>query len=284
MTKNTQQVHKVAVKVVALKAILFFVTFLCVQSLFSQGYKIPETPKFQTSVYDYINLLSSSQKSSLENKLIKYADTTSTQVVVAIINSTEGEEIGYLATNWAHKWGIGGSEKKDNGVFVLLAKNDRKITIRTGYGTEHLLSDYVSRQIIEYDIIPYFKNGDYYGGLDSGTDAIFKVMNGEYKGSRKQTKDGDGGFGFIIFIIILLVFFIIISSGNRGGRGGGRRNYRRSDSVKDLLDVIILSNAGRGGFGGGSFGGGSSGGFGGGGFGGGFGGGGFGGGGATGGW
>ncbi|CAM1363334.1 conserved hypothetical protein [Tenacibaculum sediminilitoris] len=261
--------------------LILFLGFIS-QCLFSQGFEIPETPKFQTSVYDYINLLSPNQKANLENKLIKYSDTTSTQVVVAIISSTEGEEIGYLATNWAHKWGIGGSKEKDNGVFMLLAKDDRKVTIRTGYGTEHLLTDYVSRQIIEYDIIPYFKQGDYYAGLNSGVDAVFKVMSGEYKGSRKQSKKTD--FSFIIFIIILVVFFIIISSGSRGNRGGGR-GYRKSDVARGILETIILSNAGRGGFGGGSFGGGSSGGFGsGGGFGGGFGGGGFGGGGATGGW
>ncbi|MDX8553852.1 TPM domain-containing protein [Tenacibaculum sp. 1B UA] len=282
MIKNITSLYKRTSKLQNVKVVLFFIAFLCGHTLFSQGFEIPETPKEQTSVYDYVNLLSPSQKASLENKLIKYSDTTSTQVVVAIISSTQGEEIGYLATNWAHEWGIG-QEKEDNGVFMLLAKDDHKITIRTGYGTEHLLTDYVSRQIIEYDIIPYFKQGDYYAGLNSGVDAVFKVMRGEYKGARKQSKKTD--FSFIVFIIILVVFFIIISSGSKGNRGGGR-GYRKSDIARGILETIILSNAGRGGFGGGSFGGGSSGGSfgGGGGFGGGFGGGGFGGGGATGGW
>lgn len=259
------------------RKLYFLVLFLgmcCSQMMHSQGFEIPSKPKEQTSVYDYIKLLSSNEKNSLEQKLIKYSDTTSTQIVVAIINSTEGEDIGYLATNWAHKWGIG-QEKEDNGVFVLLAKNDRKITIRTGYGVEHLLTDYTSRQIIEYNILPYFKQGNYYGGLNSGVETIFKVLKGEYKGTRKKRK-GDIDFGFIIFIIIIIIFFIIISN-NRNNRGGGR--HYRTDS-RDIFDTIILSNSGRGGFGGGGFGGGSSGG----GFGGGFGGGGFGGGGATGGW
>ncbi len=281
MKRNTKLLPTVARHFYMLKAVLFFSVFLSGYSLFSQGFQIPETPKFQTSVYDYINLLSASQKASLENKLIKYSDTTSTQIVVAIINSTQGEEIGYLATNWAHKWGIGGSKEKDNGVFVLLAKDDRKVTIRTGYGTEHLLTDYTSRQIIENDIIPYFKKGDYYAGLDSGTNTIFKVLKGEYQGKRKETKSSN--LGFVIFFVIFIIFIIIISSSNRGNRGGGR-GYRKTDTVQDILDTIILSNAGRGSFGGGSFGGGSSGGFGSGGFGGGFGGGGFGGGGASGGW
>ena len=253
--------------------------FLFVQTALFSQFEIPEKPtstKKQTGVYDYFGLLSDSQKKSLENKLIKYSDTTSTQVVIAIIGSTKGEEIGYLATNWAHKWGIG-QAKEDNGVFMLLAQNDRKITIRTGYGTEHLLTDYVSRQIIEYKILPYFKKGNYYAGLNSGVNAIFKVMNGEYKGTRKENSS-EFNPGIIIFIVILIIFFMVISRGNKGNRNG--RGYRRSDSARDIFETIILSNSGRGGFGGGGFGGSS----GGGGFGGGFGGGGFGGGGATGGW
>lgn len=255
---------------------LFFFGCFFAHTSFAQ-FDIPKKPSFQTSVYDYIGLLSKGEKQALENKLIQYSDTTSTQIVVAIIDSAKGEEIGYLATNWAHKWGIG-QEKEDNGVFMLLAKNDKKITIRTGYGVEHLLTDYTSRQIIEYTIIPHFKNGNYYAGLDSGANAVFRVLNGEYKGSRQESFDPS----FLIFIIILVIFFILISRGNRDNRGG-KRNYRNSDS-RDILETIILSNAGRGGFGGGSIFGGGSGGFGSGGFGGGFGGGGFGGGGATGGW
>lgn len=260
---------------------LFFFGCFLVQTTFAQGFKIPKKPDFQTSVYDYIGLLSANEKANLESKLVKYSDSTSTQIVVAVINTTEGENIGYLATNWAHEWGIG-QEKEDNGVFMLLAKGDRKITIRTGYGTEHLLTDAISRRIIDYIIIPHFKKGNYYAGLDAGANAVFEVMNGEYKGTRKESNEFDPSF--LIFLIIMIIFFILISRGNKRNRGGGKRNYRNTDS-RDILETIILSNAGRGGFGGGGiFGGGSSGGFGSGGFGGGFGGGGFGGGGATGGW
>ncbi|WP_271406219.1 TPM domain-containing protein [Tenacibaculum soleae] len=257
--------------------ILFFVIgLLFIQTTFSQGYKIPEKPKAQTSVYDYIGLLSDAQKASLENKLIKYSDTTSTQIVVGIINSTNGESIGVLTPRWAHKWGIG-QAKEDNGVFILLAKNDRKIWISPGYGVEHKLTAGIVGEITRNYIIPQFKRGDFYAGLDAGSNAIFKVLNGEYKGERKKrTKGFDPSF--IIFIIIVIIFFIVISRGNKGNRGGGKRNYRRSTS-RDILETIILSNAGRGGFGsGGGFGGSS------GGFGGGFGGGGFSGGGAGGSW
>ena len=252
---------------------------LCWCSLSFAQFQIPEKPQLETSVYDYINLLSESQKKNLEQKLIRYSDSTSTQIVMAIIRSTEGENITYLGAQWGQKWGIG-QETKDNGILVLLAKDDRKIAINTGYGVEGSLTDAMSRRIIENVIIPQFKQDDYYGGLNNGADAIFQVLNGEFQEDR--TFDDNPGFPFEAFlpIIIFIVILIILSSRNRrkgGGKGGGKK------SGLDLWDIIILSNMGRGGFGGGS----SRGGFGsgvGGGFSGGFGGGGFGGGGASGGW
>ncbi|WP_179343949.1 TPM domain-containing protein [Winogradskyella ursingii] len=267
---------------------LIFVFFLGIVSIGYAQYDIPPKPDFQTSVYDYIDLLSASEKQNLEDKLVRYSDTTSTQIVVAIISSTEGEYINYLGTQWAESWGIG-QEKEDNGIFILLARDDRKIGINTGQGVEYLLTDAMSRRIIERDIIPYFKNGDYYGGLNRGTDAIFEVMTGAYQGTRQNDS---GGFpvGVFIFLFFIFIVFIIIISKSRGGRNGGNRG-NDLDS-RSILEAIILSNMGRGNYrggsssGGGIFGGGSSsgGGFGGGGFGGGFGGGSFGGGGASGGW
>ena len=258
---------------------MFCVAFLFSITFYAQGYQIPEKPKFQTSVYDYIGLLSSSQKTSLESKLVRYSDTTSTQIVVAIIASTEGENINYLAANWGEKWGIGDA-KKDNGVLVLLAKNDKKIAIQNGKGVEYLLTDFQSKRIIERVILPEFKKGNFYGGLDKGADYIFRTLQGEFKGTRKQDAQSFDP-GIIIFVIMIIIFFMIISRGNKNNRGGGGR-YRKRNLAVDILQTIILSNAGRGG---GSFGGSSGGGsFGGGGFGGGFGGGSFGGGGASGGW
>ena len=239
-------------------------------------FEIPKKPSLQTSVYDYIKLLSKNQKRSLENKLIRYSDSTSTQIVIAIISSTEGENIAYLAANWGEKWGIG-QAGKDNGVLVLLAKNDRKVNISTGKGVEGRLTDALSRRIVETRIIPEFKRGDYYKGLDAGVEGIFEALNGEFKETKKRRKKkkDSNGLGVIPFLIILL--FIIFF----GGRGRGGRRRRRRSAAGTIMDAIILSSLGKGG----GFGGGSSGGFGsGGGFGGGFGGGSFGGGGATGSW
>jgi len=238
-------------------------------------FNIPEIPKEQTSVYDYIDLLSSNQKNSLEQKLIRYSDTTSTQIVIAIISTTNGENIGLLAPKWAHEWGIG-QAKEDNGVFILLAKDDRDIWISPGYGVEHRLTAGIVGELIRNIIIPEFKQGDYYQGLNKGSDAIFQILNGEYQGSRKSDSN-EFPIGIIIFLIIMFIFFLIaISKDRRGGGRGGKKS--RSSSI---LEAIILSNLGRGSYGK------SSGGFGsssGGSFGGGFGGGGFSGGGAGGSW
>lgn len=263
------------------KKIIFVLVILLTQAVFSQGFQIPEKPKSQTSVYDYIAFLSASQKTTLETKLVRYSDTTSTQIVVAIIPSTKGENINYLATNWGEKWGIGAADK-DNGVLILLAKNDRKIAIQVGKGIEYLLTDFQSKRIIERVILPEFKKGNFYSGLHKGADYIFKTLQGEFKGARKDAKKKKSASLFFILVVVLL--FIIISIGNKNKRGGGKR-FRRGSLADTIFDTIILTNAGRrsGGFGGG-FGSGSSGGSFGGDFGGGFGGGSFGGGGASGGW
>ncbi|WP_308993828.1 TPM domain-containing protein [Mariniflexile litorale] len=267
-----------------IKRFSFFIAFIIIQfssNLSFAQFDIPKKPEFQTSVYDYVNLLSPTEKSSLEEKLIKYSDTTSTQIVIAIIASTNGENINYLGAQWGEKWGIG-QAKEDNGVLILLARDDRRIAINTGYGVEHLLTDAMSKRIIELEIIPYFKQDDYYGGLNRGADAIFEVLTGEYQGTRKSSNQKESPSGFIFILIFIFIIIIIsISKNKRGGNGGNRGNKSGGFS---LLDAIILSSMGRssgGGFGSGSSGGGFSGG---GGFGGGFGGGGFGGGGASGGW
>lgn len=248
--------------------------------LFSESvlaqYDIPEKPKLETSVYDYINLLTPSQKSSLENKLIRYADSTSTQIVCIIIGTTKGEDISMLGAKWGQKWGVG-QKGEDNGILITLAKDDRMVDINTGYGIEYRITDMMSKRIIDRIMIPEFKTDNYYAGLDKGSDAIFAALKGEFKEDRDF---GDKESGPIPFLIIFIFFIILISLFRKGGgKGGGRRGG-------SLLDILILSSMGRtGGFGGGGgLGGGGGFGGGGGGFGGGFGGGGFGGGGASGGW
>lgn len=256
---------------------LFFITTTISLAQFS----IPEKPGVQTSVYDYVGLLSDSQESTLRQKLIRYSDSTSTQIVIAIINTTEGENINYLGAQWGQKWGIGQADK-DNGILILLAKGDRRIAINTGYGAEGTLTDALSKRIIETVIIPEFKSGDYYAGLDKGADAIFLVLNGEFQEGRTFGQDnGKLPSRAILFFLFFIVIIIILS--RRKGKGGRGPGGKRGPGLS-VWDMIILSNMGRSSGSGSSGGGFGGGGFGGGGFGGGFGGGGFGGGGASGGW
>ncbi|MBX2827938.1 MAG: TPM domain-containing protein [Flavobacteriaceae bacterium] len=256
----------------------------CLLSLFftvsvQAQFDIPKLPKKkdQRAVYDYINLLTKADSTRLANKLKGYADTTSTQIVIAIISTTQGEDISLLGTKWGHEWGIGQAQE-DNGIFILLAKDDRQVDINTGYGIEYLISDRDAERIINRDMVPNFKMGNFYGGLDKGTDTMIALLSGTYKEDRDFSDKGIPKE--LIIILIFVILFIALSYKKNGGGGSG------NGGGGSLLDVIILSNMGRSTYGGGSSsssgGGWSSGG--GGGFGGGFGGGGFGGGGASGSW
>lgn len=259
-----------------LLSVLFLGLFL--QPGFAQR-DIPDVPSKQTSVYDKANLLKPSEEQQLEQKLINYADTTSTQIVVVTIPSLQGEYIGTYAAEWAQKWGVGQS-KKDNGVLLMVAQKEHKIWITTGYGLEPYLTDATSNVIYQDIIRKEFKKDNYYKGLDDGTTAIIQVLAGKFKGAPKGK--GQQGFPFRLLVPLFFIVLIIIAVVRRG-KGGGKGGRGGSSGL--LFDAILLSSLGRGGFGGGgSFGGGGLGGGGGGGFGGGFGGGGFGGGGAGGGW
>lgn len=250
---------------------IYSIIFLNSSFLFAQ-FTIPEKPSFQTSVYDYAKVLSASEKTQLEEKLIRYSDSTSTQIVVITIESLKGEDIGILTPKWGQTWGIGGTEKNDNGVIVLLAKAERKIWISAGYGLEDRLTAGIGGEIARKIIIPEFKAGSYYTGLDKGVDALFDVFKGKYKGERKTKKEGK--LPILPIIIIVIVILVIISKSKKNGGNSGNS----SGGGMGLAEIILLSSLGRGG----GFG--SGGGSGGGGFGGGFGGGGFSGGGSGGSW
>jgi uncharacterized protein len=253
-----------------------FLCFLVTQIGFAQ-YTIPEKPTLQTSVYDYAKVLSETEKAQLEEKLVRYSDSTTTQIIIVTIESLKGEDVSQLATNWAQTWGIG-QAKEDNGVIILLAKAEKKIAINPGYGLEDRLTAGTGGEIIRNIIIPEFKAGSYFNGLDKGTTAIIDVFKGKYKGTRKQNKGED--FPLLPFIVIIVIVLILFSRNKKGGgNSGGSGGFSGGPS---LLDILVLSSLGSGNRGG--FGSSSGGGFGGGGFGGGFGGGGFSGGGSSGSW
>ncbi|HSN09923.1 MAG TPA: TPM domain-containing protein, partial [Hanamia sp.] len=178
------------------------------------------------------------------------------------------------------------TKEKNNGVVILVSANDHKARIETGYGMEGVLPDILSKQIIDERMIPFFKNGDYYAGLNNTVDAIIQAAAGEYKADPNAGKKNNVTAGKIIPLVIIFLVIVFLFSG--GGGGGGSYMSRKGSKsfLGNALPWFLLGNmmgggGGRGGgFGGGGFGGG---GFGGGGFGG-FGGGSGGGGGASGGW
>ena len=231
---------------------------------------LPEVPSFQTSVYDYARILKPWQKKRLEQKLIAYSDTTSTQIVIATVPHLGTHDINLYAAEWAHKWGIG-QKGKDNGIFILLAPNDRKVAIQNGYGVEDRLTDALSSRIIENIMIPHFRKGDYYGGLDKATDVIFAILQGKFDA---ETLKGSGDTDWLVILFIIFFIILVIIAIKKGSGGSGSGGY----TIDNVGPVFWGGDLG-GGSSGGGFGG-----FGGGGFSGGFGGGGFGGGGASGGW
>ncbi len=222
------------------------------------------------------DFLSSSEEAQLERKLEDFANQTSNQIVIVIVDDVAGMEPWDYATQLGHKWGVG-QKKFDNGVVILVkstgGSGQRYLEIVVGYGLEGAIPDLTTKQIRENEMVPYFKNKQYFTALDKGTDVLMSLAKGEYNSDAYGKKHSGKGFpkGLIIPIIFLIIFIIIRSSRGGGGRGGM--------SMGSGFFLGSMMGRGFGGGGGSGFGGGgSSGGFGG------FGGGGFGGGGSGGNW
>ena len=255
-------------------SVLFFsFCVLCLHAQNGQEVSIDQIIKTPPSpaklVNDYANVLTVEQKDALEQKLYKFDDSTTSQIVVVIVNSLEGKDVADVAIELGRSWGIG-DKKNNNGVVLLISKADRKLNISPGYGLEKSLPDLVCQQIIQSIIVPNFKGNDYYGGIDRGTDAMIQAIKGEFKapaGYNKKRKKGSP-FSTIIFIVVVIIVIASMLSGG-GGRGGG--SLLGSGGAMPFILGSLLGSGGRGfgGGGGGSSGGGGFGGFGGGSFGGG---------------
>jgi uncharacterized protein len=221
-------------------------------------------------VNDYTGTLTSAQVSALEHKLVAYNDSTSTQILVLLVNDLEGYSVEQYATEIGHSWGVGQKDKNNGVVILVKPKNSSErgqVNISPGYGLEPYITDATAKRIIEKEMIPAFKENDYYTGIDNAVNVIMGLCSGQFS----QDDYADDGFPLWLIILFIVAIIIILSkfSDNNGQNysGGGTRT------------IWIPMGGGFGGGHGGGFGGG----FGGGGFGG-FGGGGFGGGGASGSW
>ena len=262
--------------------LLLSLVLLC-GALAVQAQDFPPAPN--RLVNDYTQTLSAAELAHLEQKLVAFDDSTSSQIAVVIMKSVGRYDIADYGVRLAQQWGIG-SEEHDNGILLLVAIGDRAVTIQTGYGLEGAVPDIIAHRIIENEIKPAFRREDYFTGIDRATDALISYTKGEYNNPRRE-KEGAGGSFLILISVLVIVLFLFRSKdgGDNDGQVMGRRG------VSDVFWWTLLGGMGSGGtrhrggggFGGGGFGGGFGGGSRGGGFGG-FGGGGFGGGGASGRW
>jgi uncharacterized protein len=211
-------------------------------------------------VNDFAGVLTPAQRQALEDKLVAYDDSTSNQIAVVTIRSTNQYTIEEVGLQILRQWGVGGQANRDNGIVILVAVADRDVNISTGYGLEGAVPDITARNIIENDIVPAFRAENYYRGLDAATTSIFRAAAGEYQAPDNYRNRGGGnpGIAKIIFAIILAIFIMSMFGGGGGGGFMSRRGYRRFGGP-----VIFPGGFGGGGFGGGGFGGGGGGGFGG---------------------
>lgn len=237
-------------------------------------YAIPAKPSPERLVNDFAGVFTSAQTATLENTLVAYSDSTSTQIAIVTTTDLEGYQAAEYATRIGLEWQVG-SEHFDNGVVILVkpktGRESGEVFIAVGYGLEGAIPDAIAKNIINNIMIPRFIEDDYYGAVAGACSAIMRLASGE----GFEAEEEDDTLAIIIAMVIIIGLTILLiamakngnGTGNSGGRGSGR--------------TIYMGPTMHGGFGGSTFGGSSGGGFGG--FGG-FGGGSFGGGGAGGRW
>jgi uncharacterized protein len=272
--KNRHPAFLSRVKFFGILLLYFFITIrLCAQPLPKQF----DPPRL---INDFANVLSEQEEKLLEQKLVAFDDSTSTQLAVVLIKSTGEYPVDDYAIALFRDWAIG-RKGKNNGALLLAAMDDRRMTIITGYGLEGALPDGICKRIIELTLKPAFKQQNYYEGIDAATTEMMLRTTGEYKSDGKKSVQ-DGSWLPVVFVLLLFIFISIFKIFSV-------RRYATINNMGFWTAWMLLNAAnnarrtrrGGGFFGGGSgssWGGGSGGGFGG------FGGGSTGGGGATGGW
>lgn len=253
--------------------VLFYT--ISIDRVFSQN--IPERPVPPRLVNDFAGMLKGEEVSTLEHKLVVFNDSTSTQIAIVIVPSLGGYDKADFAQQVAEKWGIG-RKGLNNGVLILVkpktADSNGQVQIAPGYGLEGAIPDITCGEIVDREILPAFRNGDYYGGLNNATNTLMSLSRGEFSaaeyGQKAKKNTGKGApLGLIIFIVFIIIAMISRNS-------GGSNNKHISTGGLPFWMLMGMMNSGRGssgswgGFsGGGSSGGGGFGGFGGGSFGGG---------------
>jgi uncharacterized protein len=202
--------------------ILMLMLVMCVSHITAQT----DIPKLDQRVSDFTNTLSFQEWQSLDRLLKSFEDSTSTQIVVLIVNSLEEISIEEYANKTFEVNKIG-QTKKDNGVLLVIAKQDRKLRIEVGYGLEGVLTDAITSQIIRQEILPHFKEGNYFGGIVTGVDAIMRATAGEYQTDSKGKKAPATSVLLMIIAALFGFFFLwpMMSSRRRYVVGSDGHRY-----------------------------------------------------------
>lgn len=233
---------------------------------------IPARPSPPQLVNDFTGTLSNAERDALERKLVAFSDSAGSQVAVVLVSTTDGVAPVDYATEILRAWGVGRAGI-DDGVVLLVATGDREVFIATGLGAEGALTDATAGTIVRAILVPRFRQGAFYAGIDEATDAIVAALSGEFEAPTGTSRGGgEGGVSSVLCLLFVIFIVLVVLSSRHGpppssGSGGGRRRRRRSGP-----GVIVIPSGGwgggfgggSGGFGGGGFGGGGFGGFGGG--------------------
>jgi uncharacterized protein len=170
-------------------------------------------PPLTGRVVDLADLLSPDEEAALSAKLQAFEQKSSDQIVVATIPSLNGEVLEDYANKLYRTWQLG-QKQENNGVLLLVARDDHKLRIEVGYGLEGQLTDVMSKLIIENSIVPAFRAGDYAGGIAKGADDIITVVSGdgaELEARAKRNLQVDSGNApDTVFLVIFGIFFTLI--------------------------------------------------------------------------
>ncbi len=188
-----------------------------------QGGALPDPMSPPRLVNDFAGILTPQQKDALERKLVDFDRETSTQIAVVTVDDLNGYAPGDFAQRLLEKWGVGGKKNNNGVVFLVKPKTGQsrgEVFISVGYGLEGVIPDITAGHILDREVVPSFRNGDYYSGIDRGVDALIALSKGEYTATKED--EGPSPVAVVIFLIITLIFVIAGSRHNkRGGRGGG---------------------------------------------------------------
>ena len=174
------------------------------------AYQSPGTPT--GFVNDFAGMLTAEQRRSLETKIGIFEKATSNELSVVTIPNLGGDTVENFAVKLFQDWGIG-KNKKDNGVLLLIARDERQMRIEVGYGLEGALTDAQSFWIIQNVLKPAFQKEDYYGGINSGVDGIISITKGEFKPDTNLNSNSGFNADSIFFLIwVSWIFFVWVGS------------------------------------------------------------------------